>query len=842
MREEMFNSIGQKISRLFGETDYGVKGHSYFEQAYAHMASFYKLCDLFPYESFDETTQIFHNHDSLGFVIETLPLVGSSQEMQKEISNLFTMVLPDESSLQIMLWADPHISGRLESFLQTRKNAPIMLQSLAQKRVDYLKQFPFRSPFKPYTLRNFRVFLAFSVKKTKSAREDHAQIERLKHQITTTLEMLSLPVWIWQPKDLLSTLDGILNLDPTHCTPSNIRWNRLQNLSDQLSCSSMNMRVEPKGLLMRDGEVVVRTYSVRQYPSMWSLHAMGELIGDQDRDQAQIPCPFIIHYGVHIPKQQGPKTKVMAKATYVEKQAYSPIGKYLPDIQREAQELCFVREKLGKGERIVQTQFGVILLSSPDQIDQAEQTLMNLFTSKEWKLETNRFLHLPMFLTSLPMMWGEERIKALLSLQKLKTTLSTESANLLPLQAEWQGTSTPGMILTGRRGQVFTWHPFDNNAGNYNACVVGRSGSGKSVFMQELMTSTLGLGGRVFVLDVGRSFEKTCFLLEGQFIEFTPKISICLNPFSTIPVDNEEVAQDALAMLKSILMLMAAPSQGVDDKGAALLEQAMLETWSVYKNQSTMTHIADWLNLQEDALAKDLGKMLFPYTKQGTYGRFFNGPSTVNFESNLVVVELEELKERKDLQAVIVQMVIINITNQMFLGDRQTPFHIVFDEAWDMLRGAQSGVFIETLARRLRKYRGSLIVGTQSINDFFVNPGAQAAFDNSDWMCLLSQKPESIEQLKKTDRLVLSPQKEALLKSVKTRQDQYAEVMISGANGYAVGRLILDPFSSLLYSTNAQDYSAIQSLKVQGMSIEQAIDYLSNSLGTKTPLDKRVAA
>ncbi|MCF6318562.1 MAG: ATP-binding protein, partial [Proteobacteria bacterium] len=146
---------------------------------------------------------------------------------------------------------------------------------------------------------------------------------------------------------------------------------------------------------------------------------------------------------------------------------------------------------------------------------------------------------------------------------------------------------------------------------------------------------------------------------------------------------------------------------------------------------------------QAEVRAKDMGTMLFPYTKKGAYGRFFNGPNNVDLTNPLVVVELEELKERKDLQAVIVQMMIITISNQMFLGDRRTPFHIVFDEAWDMLRHKQSGAFIETLARRLRKYRGSLIVGTQSINDFFENPGARAAYDNSDWMCLLSQKSVS---------------------------------------------------------------------------------------------------
>lgn len=822
----MFDKLGSFLFKWLGGHDFDQKTTCHYDQLYAQMASFYKLNDFLPYRSFDEETQLFMNVDSIGFVLETVPLVGSSEEMQKEISNLFQQLLPEESALQVLLWADPHIGALCDQFSQARCGQGTILEDLAKRRGDFLKTFAFQSPLLPYTLRTYRCLFSLTQKRRSSFIRQKEELERLKQQLSTSLDMLGLPVQIWQPKHLLNSLDEIFSITPQLSQKIPLKWNKLQALNEQLSCSESNVQVSQTGILLNDKALEARTYSVRQYPEVWSLHAMGELIGDSDRDQAQIPCPFMIHYGVYVPKQDRLKTQVLAKGTYVEKQAFSPIGKFLSGIQKEAEELQFVRSQLAKGERIVQTQFTVTLLDQPQRIHTAEQILLNLFTSKEWRLEKNRFLHLPLFLTSLPMMWGQSKVQALLSLQKLKTTLSTESANLLPLQGEWQGTPTPGMILGGRRGQLLTWYPFDNNTGNYNACVVGRSGSGKSVFMQELMTSTLGLGGRVFVLDVGRSFEKTCFLLEGQFIEFSAKTPICLNPFTTITTDNEEVTADALAMLKTVLILMAAPSQGVDDKGAALLEQAMLETWQRYKNASTMSLIAEWLLAHDDAKAKDLGTMLYPYTKSGTLGRFFNGPGTINLDSSLIVVELEELKERKDLQAVVVQMMIINITNRMFLGDRKTPFHIVFDEAWDMLRGNQGGLFIETLARRLRKYRGSLVVGTQSMNDFYQSPGAQAAFDNSDWLCLLSQKPESIEQLKKMNRLSLSPQKEAQLKSVKTKQGHYAEVMISGSQGYAIGRLLLDPYSKLLYSTKAEDYAAVQTLKSQGYTLPQALETL----------------
>jgi conjugal transfer ATP-binding protein TraC len=99
----------------------------------------------------------------------------------------------------------------------------------------------------------------------------------------------------------------------------------------------------------------------------------------------------------------------------------------------------------------------------------------------------------------------------------------------------------------------------------------------------------------------------------------------------------------------------------------------------------------------------------------------------------------------------------------------------------------QSGVFIETAARRLRKYFGGLVVGTQSVNDFYTTPGAQAAFDNADWMCLLSQKDESIKLLKNSDRLAMDPAMERTLRSLRTEQGKYAEIMIKGPKGFAVG-------------------------------------------------------
>jgi conjugal transfer ATP-binding protein TraC len=788
----------------------------------------YPLSSLLPYRSYDSATGLFHNENSVGFVLETSPMVGSTEEMQREISGLFQHTLPEGSNIQFILWADPRIEPLLAYWKGIREMQHPIFKKLAERRISHLQKMVAKGdPVLPsLTIRDIRCIVSFSQSGILDNPVEEQKLLQVREHVHTALKTLGMPVKVWDAGDLINTLDGIINPGAEINAPTLI-WNPYESLNQQIPLSGQSYQIAKDGIVLNEGESVIRTYAVRREPDQWSLHAMGDLIGDPLRDLLQIPCPFMIHYGIHICDQEKTKLRVQSRESWVENQARSKVGKRIPILVKQSRELDFVRHQQGKGERFVQTSFMVTLFCPRDKVSAADQTLTSLFRSKRWHLHPDSYIQLPSFLSTLPLSWGCGMPQDLQHLQKLKTTLSTESANLLPLQGEWKGTKSPGMLFVGRRGQLFSWSPFDNEEGNYNVSVVGKSGSGKSVFMQELVSSTLGQGGQVFVLDVGRSFEKTVKLLGGEFIEFTSQSAICINPFSSLPIDNPLETEDALAMLKPILSLMAAPRDGTGDLENAFIEQALKAAWDKKKRKASITDVAAYLIQHPDLIAKTLGQKLSPYTKDGIYGRFFTGPATVDLSKPMVVIELEELKERKDLQEVIVQMVIVQITNKLYLGDRKTPSLIVLDEAWDMLRGKQSGQFIETAARRLRKYRGALVVGTQSVNDFYATPAAQAAFENSDWMCLLAQKPESIKQLKESKRISMDPTMEAMLTSVRTKQGTYAETMIYGPHGYAIGRLFLDPFSLILYSTKAEEFAAVQELTNQGMSLAEAIEQVS---------------
>ena len=99
--------------------------------------------------------------------------------------------------------------------------------------------------------------------------------------------------------------------------------------------------------------------------------------------------------------------------------------------------------------------------------------------------------------------------------------MTSSAVNLAPLHGEWRGQpanpdNPPALFLIGRRGQPACWSPFANEAGNYNVAVTGKSGSGKSVLMQELVTGLIGAGGEAVVIDDGHSFQHTAEALERR--------------------------------------------------------------------------------------------------------------------------------------------------------------------------------------------------------------------------------------------------------------------------------------------------------------------------------------
>lgn len=776
------------------------------------------LSSLLPYESFDEDSALFFNKRSVGFVLEVSPLLGSSDEIENILSSLLTDRLPAGVDLQFLMMASPQIGPVLDAFAKARSRNELFAW-LAQKRIDFLKTAAFASlsPSQPFLLRDFRLFMTVS---TVQKHSDTASLISLRDDIQSTLKSIPLHSRVLQAQDFLSLMMALLT-PKASLYPECRTWNLLDPLSLQMTDSEWRLQVNPASLLFssEDSSVDVRVLSVCDFPQKPTLWKMGENCGQLFNAMLQVPCPFWISFSLRKIDQEKALRDAQFKTLNKDGNSRSALTKFYPGLRQEYEDWHFVRERLTSGDALVKTCYQVVLFAPPETASGCEQRVRDLYRANGWKLRKSSFLQLQSWLACLPMTLSEGLFEDLQGFGRLRTMTAFNAVNVAPLQGEWKGTHTPSLILPGRRGQVALWNPFDNEAGNYNMAITAAPGKGKSAFTQEYMVAMLGAGGRVWVIDAGRSYEKTCHLLGGQFMEFTQTTRLCLNPFTRITDINE-----AMVMLKPLIASMARPIKGASEEELAYLEQAIKAAWEQHHHDTTITTVANWLKTQSDPICQNLAHLLFSFTDQGIYASFFEGTCTVDFNNPLIVIELQELKSKKELQRIVLQVLMVLISQAMYLSGRAQIKSCIIDESWDLLDddNAATAKFIEAGYRTARKFRGNFVAIAHSIADFQRNAMSRAAFDCADFKIILGQSAEAINQLKSGGLMDLDGFTERLLKSLKLTKE-YAECVIKGPEGMSVHRIIFDSYSRILYSTKGEEFDAVNDKVKKGMLLIDAI-------------------
>lgn len=767
------------------------------------------MSGLLPYRAYDEETQLFFMKKSVGFCFEISPIVGTDEAFEEELNNMFSSILKEGECLQFFLFAD-HRTDPFIEFWQSSREKESIYSTLAKKRAEFFKNRT------GVCSRLFRCVVSFSKE------IDSNFCENEEKSVCSTRDTLSkvfsqfTHVEKIDAKAFLNFCDVLMSYDP-QSKGYHFDWNPQETLSNQM-CSGRLLEVDEDQLKWEENDCCLKTFHVTEYPRSWSFWQMQKFIGDEKRESYCYNEPFYLHYAIYVPEQEKASLKLNMRISAVEKQAQSSfIAKYIPGLAKEYKDCNSVRHRIAEGEKIVKTYFGVGIFSPQKDLDENTQLIESIFRSNRFSIRENRYMHLVTHLASLPMAWSQS-VSSMKELNFLKTTLSSECVNMVPLQAEWHGTSSPGMLLLGRRGQIATWSPFDNQNGNYNACVVGTSGSGKSVFMQELVCSTAGGGGRCVVIDNGNSFEKLCKLIGGQHMDFGTDLKICLNPFSLVTEENKE---NTLVLITRCVSAMASPKGRLTEVEEGLIERAVHTVWQKEGKDADIQSLSNYFESSEDPAFKNIAVMLTSFGKSGNYGRYFCGKNNISLNRQVVVAELKALEDKPELRNVILMMLLMSVYNDIVMGDRKTPYMIVIDEAWALLSGEISR-FIDKLSRTLRKYKGSLVIAAQNLKDFIDFPAAKVAYANSDWKCLLRCPVVTDEEAKE---LGLEGEKYSL-PTLKKQAGVFSEAVISSKSSMSssVVQLRVDPFSNLLYSTTPEEFSKIQTLTHKGYSCLDAID------------------
>jgi conjugal transfer ATP-binding protein TraC len=139
-----------------------------------------------------------------------------------------------------------------------------------------------------------------------------------------------------------------------------------------------------------------------------------------------------------------------------------------------------------------------------------------------------------------------------------------------------------------------------------------------------------------------------------------------------------------------------------------------------------------------------------------------------------------------------------------------------------------TAAFFAASVRNFRRYGGSLVICTQCFADLQTagtnqenNNHRKAIFENSAWKVILP--PNSFTDFEAHSEF---KHKVPLLKSLSFERGEYSEMLLSSSGTDVVGRLMLDPLSSTIFSTEATDFSFLQAQEKQGVPIEEAIENL----------------
>jgi conjugal transfer ATP-binding protein TraC len=802
-----------------------------------------RIDDLLTPLACDDDGLFVLDNQSVAFGFLASPLSGSDPSASDRLNTLLNSDWPPGAVVQCCLWAGPDVGAQVAAYLERRAwlsprdprsaaaDEAAGPRELLRAYADSVAVFNTGGSEQPLLpdgglrARDIQLLITCMLPTDaavpaegdlKRARSLQGTVARGLRAVGIAAEPLTADRWLRVAETLFnwSDLPGWRQGSAHAPEPDAV-------LKRQVVDYDMDLRVEANGLWLRD--TVVKMLSAKRLPARawWGMAAA--YLGDVATGGRGIRENALITATLHFPESQKARGNIERKRTWTVNQAHGPLIKYIPELALRKAAFEELHEALLEGDRPVQLYLGIALFApSLEAAEAAAANARAYWAELGFQLMEDRHLHLPCFLNCLP--FGADRA-AIRHLFRYKTVATRHALPLLPLFGDWKGTGTPDFTLISRNGQLMNMALFDSDA-SFNAVIAAQSGSGKSFLTNEIISAYLSIGAQVWVVDVGGSYAKQVEMYQGDLLDFEPGREMCINPFPLVADYGDE--EDILA---GLIVAMAAPTQPLSDLQIAELKRAMKGIWDRKGGGMTVDDLAAVLVAHEDLRIRDVGNQLYPFTSQGEYGRYLSGRNTVSFRNAFTVLELEALKGRRHLQQVVLLELVYQIQQTVYRGDRSRPKLVIIDEAWDLLASTSVGSFINDAYRRFRKYGASAIVIMQSVADLYENPVGRAIAENSPNMYLLGQKADTIEGLKRDARLPIAEAGYDLLKSVHTIAGVYSEIFCITQRGAGIGRLIVDPFRMLMYSTKHTDVADIQRKSAEGLDVAAAIRALLSERG-----------
>ena len=303
---------------------------------------------------------------------------------------------------------------------------------------------------------------------------------------------------------------------------------------------------------------------------------------------------------------------------------------------------------------------------------------------------------------------------------------------------------------------------------NANMCIFAQSGAGKSYMVKLEILRSLMVGINVIIVDPENEYQSLSEAVGGSYFKISLSSASHINPFD-LPIPREdEKAEDILRTnIINLVGLMRLMLGGLTPEEDATMDRALTETYA----SKDITPESDFSKIEpplmsdlENVLetmegAESLLKRVRKFTK-GTYANFFNQPSNVEMDNNLVVFGIRDMEE--GLRPIAMYIIMRYIWNKICSELKKRIF--VVDEAWWLMKSEDGASFLFGLVKRARKYWLGVTTITQDVGDFMKSEYGKPIITNSALQFLMKQSPATANVLKQTFNLT-DWEKEMLLGS-----------------------------------------------------------------------------
>lgn len=789
------------------------------------------FADYLPWVGYVEKSKVYINiDDTAGFAWECSPLAFAGEASAKTLEGLFRLGLPAGSVMQFILCADDHIDGYINSFRQNKeaRNHPLV-KGIAKEFGDYFRRgTQGMQSLSGIPVRNFRLFVTLKVP-ADSKEFAKLNLGELRGSAMEVLNGARLYPRELTGAGLVDFMRRLFNFEPSS---NNGHYDKNVPLRKQLIFSQTEIKKSSSRITF--GGRIFRCVTPKTIPDEVDLFQTNQLVGGVwglISDSDQIRTPFIFTMNVVF---EDLKAKLHTKCNLALQQ--KAVGSFAPSLQRKQEEYLWATDHLEKGTKFLRIVPALWVYGDDETaVNDSVTRAKRIWESQGYVMQEDRGILPVVFILSLP--FGLYNKKGFLDNLDRDFIAPAQSVALtLPVQADFSGGGDPVLMLLGRKGQVVSLDVFARGSNNHNIFIAATSGSGKSFFVNYLASNYFGSGAKIRIIDIGGSYKKMTRMFDAVYMDFKPRMSVCLNPLSNVVDPDLDLPMAAVIIAQ---MANASDPEATPTRTEmTILEQAVKHAHTTKGPDANIDTVFEYLdNHKEHAkaqglvytneigrVAKELAFNIEKFTTRGPYGKYFNAKASLDIaHDDFVVLELEHLSQIPALFNVVTLQVVNLVTQNLYLSDRSRPIFIIFDEAHQFLRkGGIIGEAIDAGYRRARKYGGSFSIITQSMLDLkkFGDVG-EVIWGNSAYRFLL----ESVDYEKaRSEKLIdYDDFTMKILKSVRSNPPKYSEVFMDTPFGVGVGRLIVDRFSYYAYTSRAEEIAEIESLVKKGMAYDEAI-------------------